>query len=118
MIVSVDGSLPSASRVPAIVAHPDDETFKLGALLATFAVVALCPGRSEAVAFGSDLGDLAGQLSRPTFARACCGRVAVATETPIVRSERMVGYRGYCAVPTGVHCTRASQARPRPGGPR
>lgn len=59
-----DGSLPPAGRVLAVVAHPDDETFGLGALLATYAeagaaVAVLCLTRGEASALGSDLGDLA-----------------------------------------------------------
>ncbi len=55
--------LPGWRRVLAVVAHPDDESFALGALLDAFVsagaeVSALCLTRGEASTLGPDGGDL------------------------------------------------------------
>jgi N-acetylglucosamine malate deacetylase 2 len=57
-------SLPEWSRVLAVVAHPDDESFGLGAILARFAelgadVHVLCLTHGEASTLGSGAADLA-----------------------------------------------------------
>ena len=56
--------LPDVTRVLAIVAHPDDETFGLGAVLSRFveggsAVAILCFTRGEASTLGGSESDLA-----------------------------------------------------------
>lgn len=56
--------LPAVRRVVAVCAHPDDESFGLGAVLAAFAasgaeVTLLCFTRGEASTLGMDAGDLA-----------------------------------------------------------
>lgn len=56
---SIAASLPAWSRVLAVVAHPDDESFGLGAILARFAaqgseVGVLCFTRGEASSLGSE----------------------------------------------------------------
>lgn len=61
---SVLTSLPAWSRVLAVVAHPDDESFGLGAVLARFAeqgsdVGVLCLTRGEASSLGAGAADLA-----------------------------------------------------------
>lgn len=60
--------LPSWGTVLAVVAHPDDESFALGALLDRFVgdgakVSVLCLTRGEASTLGSDVDDLAGVRS-------------------------------------------------------
>jgi N-acetylglucosamine malate deacetylase 2 len=67
--------LPRADRVLAVVAHPDDETFGLGALLATYAgagseVGVLCLTLGEASTLGATDPDL-GPRRRAEFTRAC-----------------------------------------------
>src|SRR5215470_8919963 len=57
------GSLPMASSVLAVCAHPDDESFGLGAALAAFAVrgtptAVLCLTHGTASALGTSHGDL------------------------------------------------------------
>jgi len=57
-------TLPRAARVVAVVAHPDDESFGLGAVLSTFAekgssVGVVCLTRGEASALGATEVDLA-----------------------------------------------------------
>ena len=56
--------LPSARRVLAVVAHPDDESFGLGAVLSAFVdrgtiVGVVCFTRGEASTLGADVVDLA-----------------------------------------------------------
>ena len=56
---------PDWTRVLVVVAHPDDESFALGALLDRFAqdgaqVAMLCLTRGEASTLGADADDLAG----------------------------------------------------------
>lgn len=58
-----DAALPAWTRVLAVVAHPDDESFGLGAILATFAaagaaVDVLCLTRGEASTLHGVEGDL------------------------------------------------------------
>jgi N-acetylglucosamine malate deacetylase 2 len=69
------GPAPRASRVLAVVAHPDDESFGLGALLATYAragsdVGVLCLTLGEASTLGATGPDL-GPRRRAEFAGAC-----------------------------------------------
>ncbi len=57
-------SVPAIRRLVAVCAHPDDESFGLGAVLAAFAaagteIALLCFTRGEASALGMDAGDLA-----------------------------------------------------------
>jgi LmbE family N-acetylglucosaminyl deacetylase len=59
-----DAPLPPWRRVLAVVAHPDDESFALGALLDRFVaagaeVSVLCLTRGEASTLGDDVADLA-----------------------------------------------------------
>jgi N-acetylglucosamine malate deacetylase 2 len=61
--VSAVGSLPEASPVLAVCAHPDDESFGLGATLAAFAergtpTAVLCFTHGGASSLGTDHGDL------------------------------------------------------------
>jgi LmbE family N-acetylglucosaminyl deacetylase len=63
-IAEVSRPLPPWDRVLAVVAHPDDESFALGALLDAFAtagteVSVLCLTRGEASTLGATGGDLA-----------------------------------------------------------
>lgn len=58
------GSLPDWRRLLVVVAHPDDESFALGALIDHFVldgadVAVLCLTRGEASTLGADAGDLA-----------------------------------------------------------
>jgi N-acetylglucosamine malate deacetylase 2 len=69
------GPPPRASRVLAVVAHPDDESFGLGALLATYAgagsdVGVLCLTLGEASTLGAETPGL-GTRRRAEFAGAC-----------------------------------------------
>jgi N-acetylglucosamine malate deacetylase 2 len=69
------GPPPRASRVLAVVAHPDDESFGLGALLATYAgagsdVGVLCLTLGEASTLGATGPDL-GPRRGAEFASAC-----------------------------------------------
>jgi N-acetylglucosamine malate deacetylase 2 len=69
------GPPPPADRVLAVVAHPDDESFGLGAVLATYAgagsdVGVLCLTLGEASTLGATAPDL-GPRRRAEFAEAC-----------------------------------------------
>jgi N-acetylglucosamine malate deacetylase 2 len=55
--------LPASHRLVAVCAHPDDESFGLGAVLSAFAasgteITLLCFTRGEASTLGKDTGDL------------------------------------------------------------
>jgi LmbE family N-acetylglucosaminyl deacetylase len=59
----VTGELPDAASVLAVCAHPDDESFGLGAVLSAFAergvrTSVLCLTHGEASTLGADAGDL------------------------------------------------------------
>lgn len=62
-------ALPAWGSVLVVVAHPDDESFALGALLDRFVaqgaeVSVLCLTRGEASTLGADVGDLAAVRTR------------------------------------------------------
>jgi len=72
--VRVAGRLPRWSSVLAVVAHPDDESFGLGAILDSFtragsAVAVLCLTHGEASALGP-AGDLGALLAKEVQAAA------------------------------------------------
>lgn len=67
--------LPSAERVLAVVAHPDDESFGLGAVLATYAatgaeVGVVCLTTGEASTLGAESPEL-GRRRATEFLHAC-----------------------------------------------
>jgi N-acetylglucosamine malate deacetylase 2 len=75
VLTASPGPPPRASRVLAVVAHPDDESFGLGALLATYAgsgseVGVLCLTLGEASTLGATGPEL-GPRRRAEFASAC-----------------------------------------------
>lgn len=60
----VETALPAVHRLVAVCAHPDDESFGLGAVIAAFAAAGtdntlLCFTRGEASTLGTEQGDLA-----------------------------------------------------------
>lgn len=63
-VSSAGGDVPPGGRVLVVVAHPDDESFALGALISRFVdqgaeVSVLCLTRGEASTLGGELEDLA-----------------------------------------------------------
>lgn len=77
-------ALPPVGRLLAVCAHPDDESFGLGALLSAFAdagteVAVLCLTRGEASTVGTGRGDLA--VLRATELRAAAEVLGVETAT-------------------------------------
>jgi LmbE family N-acetylglucosaminyl deacetylase len=69
MDMPIETGLPVIRRLVAVCAHPDDESFGLGAVLATFAaagteIALLCFTRGEATTLGMDAGDLAAVRTR------------------------------------------------------
>ncbi len=80
---AVAGDLVGARSVLAVCAHPDDETFGLGALLAAFAeggirTAVLSLTRGEASTLGAEVDDLAARRARELAAAAAALGAAVA----------------------------------------
>ena len=88
--------LPSWRRVLVVVAHPDDESFGLGALVDGFVtggaeVTVLCLTRGESSTLGDDVPDLSAVRAEELAAAAA----ALGVSRTVLRAETGGGFAGY-----------------------